>query len=277
MLNAVLSYNFMQNAVLACFLASIVCGLIGVVVIEKKLVMMGGGIAHTSFGGVGLGYLLGFEPMIGAVLFSLGSAFAIGGIKRRGGVNTDIIIALLWSAGMALGTAFISFMKGYPPDLSSYLFGNILTVTRIDLIIMLVLTLIVFLTITIFFNDWKSFLFDDSFSATLGQKTVLLEYLLLILIALAVVALMRIAGIMLVIALLTAPAATATLISDKLKNRMALAIIFSLVFCFSGLWISYIIGLASGATIVIFSVTSYCVVYLIRGIHDRYAVKTTNR
>lgn len=277
MLNAVLSYNFMQNALIACFLASIVCGLIGVIVIEKKLVMMSGGIAHTSFGGVGLGYLCGFEPMIGAVMFSLGSAFVIGGIKRRGSVNTDIIIALLWSAGMALGTAFIGLMEGYPPNLSSYLFGNILTVTRIDLIVMLALTSVVLLTITIFFNDWKAYLFDDSFSSTLGQKTVILEYLLLVLIALSVVVLIRVAGIILVIALLTAPAATASLISNKLKNRMYLAIIFSLFYCFTGVRLSYVLGIASGATIVIFSVAIYCIVYLLRSLNDRRLVKTVKR
>src|SRR5574344_249746 len=136
MISALFKYQFLQNAVIASVLASIICGIIGVIIIEKKLIMMSGGIAHTAYGGVGLGYLCGFEPMIGAVLFSVGAAFGIGAIKRRGGVNTDVIIALLWSTGMALGTAFIGFMDGYPPDMSSYLFGNILTVTKSDLIMM---------------------------------------------------------------------------------------------------------------------------------------------
>lgn len=275
MLNAVMNYQFMQNAVWACILASVVCGLIGVIVVEKKLIMMSGGIAHTAYGGVGLGYLCGFEPMIGAVMFSVGSAFAIGGIKRRGGVNTDIIIALLWSTGMALGTAFIGFMKGYPPDLSSYLFGNILTVTRSDIYMMAALTILVLLTIVIFFNDWKAFLFDDSFSSILGQKTVFLEYLLLVLVALTVVVLIRVAGIILVIALLTAPAATASLISDKLKNRMLIAIILGLFYCFTGLWISYKLEIASGATIIIFSVAVYALVYLIRDMNDRRLTKAS--
>jgi len=277
MLSGVLEYQFMRNAVAACFLASIVCGLIGVIVVERKLIMMSGGIAHTAYGGVGLGYLCGFEPMIGAVLFSVGAAFGIGSIKRRGGANTDVIIALLWSTGMALGTAFISFMDGYPPDMSSYLFGNILTVTKSDLIMMAVLTVVVCLTILIFFNDWKAFLFDDSFSSILGQKTVLLEYLLLVLVAMTVVVLIRVAGIILVIALLTAPAATASLLSDKFKTRMIIAIALGLFFCFAGLFISYSLGIASGATIIVFSVVCCSAVYLIRSTADKRSLKTPVR
>ena len=226
---------------------------------------MSGGIAHTAYGGVGLGYLCGFEPMLGAVMFSVGAAGAVGAIKRRGGVNTDIIIALLWSTGMALGTAFIGFMKSYPPDMSSYLFGNILSVSSSDIIMMAALTIVVCLAVFIFFNDWKSFLFEDSFSKILGLKTTLLEYSLLILIALTVVVLIRVAGIILVIALLTAPAATAALLTDKLEKRMIIAIALGLFYCFCGLWISYVLGIASGATIIIFSVVIYTAVYLISG------------
>ena len=114
MISAIFQYQFLQHAVIACVLASVVCGLIGVIIVEKKLIMMSGGIAHTAYGGVGLGYLCGFEPMLGAVMFSVGAAVGIGAIKRKGGVHTDIIIALFWSLGMALGTAFIGFMDSYP-------------------------------------------------------------------------------------------------------------------------------------------------------------------
>lgn len=262
MFDAILNYQFMQHALIACVLASVVCGLIGVIVVEKKLIMMSGGIAHTAYGGVGLGYFLGFEPMIGAVVFSLGAAVGVGAVKRRGGVNTDIIIALLWSAGMALGTAFIGFTPGYPPDMSSYLFGNILTVTTENLIMMAVLTFIAVLSVLIFFNDWKAYMFDDTFAGVIGMKTGFLEYFLLILVALTVVVLIRVAGIILVIALLTAPAATAALLSKTLKGRMILAVALGLIYCFAGLWISYTLGVASGATIILFSVLVYAAVYV---------------
>ncbi len=269
MLTEILSYKFMQNAVMACILASVVCGIVGVIVVEKKLIMMSGGIAHTAYGGVGLGYLCGFEPMIGAVLFSVGAAIGVGKIQRRGGVHTDIIIALFWSTGMALGTAFIGFMEGYPPDMSSYLFGNILTVTRNDLLMMAILTAIVCITILALFNDWKAFLFDEGFASINGIKTAFLEYLLLILIALTVVVLIRVAGIILVIAMLTAPAATATLISDKLSGRMLLAIAIGLFDSFAGLILSYVLGIASGATIIVFSVVVYAIVYFLRALLDK--------
>jgi len=125
MLTALLQYEYLQKAVLASIFASIVCGVIGVIIIEKKLVMMSGGIAHTAYGGVGLGYMLGFEPIIGAFIFAVAAAFGIGVIKRRAGGNSDVVIGLFWSLGMALGILFIALTPGYPPDLSSYLFGSI--------------------------------------------------------------------------------------------------------------------------------------------------------
>jgi len=257
MLAALTHYAFLRNAVYACLLASVVCGVIGVVIVEKKLIMMSGGIAHTAYGGVGLGYLLGVEPMLGAVLFSLGAAFGIGAARRKGGARTDVIIALFWSLGMALGIAFISLMPGYPPDMGTYLFGNILSVTRSDLWLMLGLTAAVCLAVFLFFNDWKAYLFDPQFSAILGLKTTVLEYGLLLLIALTVVVLIRVAGIILSLALLTAPAATAAFYTRRLGARMLAAAVISAVLCFIGLWISYAFDLASGATVIVLSVAVY--------------------
>lgn len=259
----VFTYQFFQNALIAATLASIVCGIIGVIIVERKMVMISGGIAHTAYGGVGLGYFMGFPPILGACLFAILSAFGIGAAKRKGKVQTDILIALFWSLGMALGIAFINLVPGYPPDISTYLFGNILSVTRFDLIIMAILTAIVLAVIVILYQDWKIFLFDAQFAEIRGIKVKFLEYLLLILIALSVVTLIRVAGIMLVIALLTAPAACACLISKKLKTRIILAILFGIIFCFSGIFLSYAINLASGAAIVIISVLTYAVIYLI--------------
>ncbi|HJJ42460.1 MAG TPA: metal ABC transporter permease, partial [Methanocorpusculum sp.] len=258
---ALLNYQFLQNAVIAGLLSSIVCGIIGVVIIEKKMVMMSGGIAHTAYGGVGLGYLFGFEPIIGAFIFSIAAAFGIGYAKRKGGVNTDIIIALMWSLGMALGIAFIGLMPGYPPDMNSYLFGNILSVTRNELVLMFILTCIVTFVIVMLFNNWMSYLFDEQFASINGMKTTFLEYLLLVLIALTVVVLIRVAGIILVLALLTAPAAIAGFLSKKFKIRMIIAVILGIVFCFTGLMVSYSANIASGASIVIVSVLSYAAVY----------------
>ncbi len=263
MLSAILEYRFMQYAVLASLLASVVCGIIGVIIVEKKMIMLSGGIAHTAYGGVGLGYLLGFEPIIGAMLFSVISAFGVGYVKRKGGVHTDIIIGLFWSLGMALGITFVGLMPGYPPDLNSYLFGNILSVKNLDLTMMSVLTVITVVLIVMFFNDWKAYLFDEQFAKIIGLRTKILEYMLLVLIAFTVVVLIRVAGIILVLALLTAPAASAALISKKLHTRMIISIIFGVIFCFSGLCISYYLNIASGATIIIVSVLTYALIYVV--------------
>ena len=264
MFQSLFEYQFIQNALIASILASIVCGIIGVIVIEKKMVMMSGGIAHTAYGGVGLGYLLGYEPVIVAFIFSVGAALGIGKIKRTSGVQSDVIIGLFWSLGMALGIVFIALKPGYPPDLNSYLFGNILSVTRGNLFLMIILTFIVVFLIIAFFQDWKAYLFDKEFASILGIKTIFLEYLFLVLVAMTVVVLIRVAGIILVLALLTAPAATASLFSKKLKIRMFLAVIIGAFFCIAGLWISYTLNFASGASIVILSVASYFLIYAIR-------------
>lgn len=274
MIHALLEYQFMQHAFIASLLASIVCGMIGVIVVEKKLVMMSGGIAHTAYGGVGLGYLLGFEPIIGAFLFSIAAALGIGVIKRKGGVQADIIIGLFWSLGMALGIVFIALMPGYPPDLNSYLFGNILSVTRADLSLMVLLTLPVLFIVLSLFNVWKAYLFDEEFASIIGIKTAFLEYLLLILVAMTVVVLIRVAGIILVLALLTAPAAMASFFSKKLKTRMLLAVLFGAFFCISGLWISYALNIASGACIIILSVACYFLAYAFRAIRIKLKRKS---
>ena len=267
MIKALFEYQFLQNAFISGILASIVCGMIGVIVIEKKLVMMSGGIAHTAYGGVGLGYLMGFEPIIGAFIFSICAAIGIGYIKRKKSTSSDVIIGLFWSLGMALGILFIALMPGYPPDLSSYLFGSILSVTKTDLYLIIILTCIVTLVIVTLYHDWKAYLFDEEFASIIGVKTAFLEYLLLILIAMTVVVLIRVVGIILVLALITAPAATAGMLTSNLKRRMIYSVLLGSIFCIAGLWISYELNIASGASIVILSVMSYFIVYIVRSLH----------
>lgn len=269
-------YHFLQNALIACLLASIVCGVIGVIIVEKKLVMMSGGIAHTAYGGVGLGYLLGFEPIYGAFGFSLLAAFSIGFLKKKGGANSDIIIALFWSLGMALGITFIGLMPGYPPDMNSYLFGNILSVTKSDIKMMVGVSIVVLAIVIVFFNDWKAFLFDKEYSKIMGIRTNFFEYLMLFMIAITVVVLIRVAGIILVLALLTAPAAISGMISNNLKNRMIISCILGILISVTGLVISYYHNIASGATIIIVAVAVYFMFFSIVNIFRNLKRKSLN-
>lgn len=123
LIRSLFEYQFLQNAVISAILASIACGIIGTIIIEKRLVMMSGGIAHTAFGGIGLGYLLGIEPIIGALFITICAAMGIATIKRKTTMNTDIPIGIFWAAGMSLGILFIALTPGYPPDMTTYLLG----------------------------------------------------------------------------------------------------------------------------------------------------------
>ena len=257
MLEGLFEYAFLQHAVIGAILASIVCGVMGTIISEKKLVMMSGGIAHTAFGGIGLGHFLRIEPLLGALGFAVCSALAIARIQRSTSTNADLLIGMFWSMGMALGILFIALTPGYPPDMSSYLFGDILTVSRLDLQLMLFLDAVIVLTVWAYFPQWKAFLFDEEFAQVLGINTRLLEKLLYVLIALTIVLVIRVVGIILVIALLTIPPAIAKQFSYDLKNIMLISIGLGIAFCLSGLWLSYEWQLSSGAAIVLVAVAGY--------------------
>lgn len=252
----VLQYEFMQHALLAGLLAAVACGIVGVYVVIKKIVFISGGIAHASFGGIGLGYLLGINPVLGAIFFTTASALGIGLVTRRTKLPEDTAIGILWAMGMALGIIFIGLAPGYAPDLFSYLFGNILTVPASDLLLMLILDIIIIILVCLLYKEFLVLSFDEEFSTVSGVPTERLYLLLLCLIALTVVVLIRVVGIILVIALLTIPAALARQFTHSLKKMMLLAILAGAVFTFSGLWLSYVLDLASGATIILVSGTA---------------------
>jgi len=249
----VLQYEFMRNALMAGLLAAVACGIVGVYVVVKRVVFISGGIAHASFGGIGLGYLLGINPVLGAVFFTTASALGIGLVTRRTKLPEDAAIGILWAMGMALGIIFIGLAPGYAPDLFSYLFGNILTVPVFDLALMLVLDVLIIITVFLLYKEFLLLSFDEEFSTVSGAPTERLYLLLLCLIALTVVVLIRVVGIILVIALLTIPAALARQFTHDLKKMMLLSILAGAVFTFSGLWLSYLLDLASGATIILVS------------------------
>lgn len=263
MIDAFLNYAFIRNAVFALILSSIVCALIGVIISEKKMIMLTGSVAHTAYGGVGLGFLIGVNPLLTAMLFAVLSALIIGYFKSRGGKKSDELIALLWSFGMALGILFVYFTKGYPPDMQTYLFGNVLTVTKSDLILMAVLTLIVAFVIIMLFSDCKALLFDEQFLTLRGVKTKLLNYIILVLISLSVVVLIKSVGIILSLALLSAPSAASALFAKRLWARMTLSFVFSLIITLSGLALSHFLLLPASAVIAIIAATFYALSLII--------------
>ena len=245
--------EIMRNPIIAGLLASVACGIIGVYVVVKKIVFISGGISHASFGGIGLGYFFGINPVLGALFFSLASALSMGMVTRRTKLPEDTAIGILWAMGMAIGILFIFLTPGYAPDLMSYLFGDILFVSSADISLMLILDAIIILVVFLLYKEFLALCFDEEFSTTLGIPTERLYLGLLCLIALTVVILIRVVGIVMVIALLTIPAATARLFTHNLKTMMALAVLASIVFTLCGLWLSYVLNWPSGATIILVS------------------------
>ena len=252
-----LEYTFMQHALLAGLLAAVACGIIGVYVVVKKMVFISGGISHASFGGIGLGYYLGISPVLGALFFTVASALSMGVVTRRTKLAEDTAIGILWATGMALGIIFIGLTPGYAPDLFGYLFGSILTVPSSDLIMMLILDIAIIATVFLLYKEFLALSFDEEFGTAAGVPTQPLYLVLLCLIALTVVVLIKVVGIILVIALLTIPAAMARQFTHSMKRMMLLAILFGAVFTTGGLWLSYELDLASGATIILVSVTLF--------------------
>ncbi len=247
----ILQYEFMRNALMAAVLASVACGIVGAYVVIKRIVFISGGISHAAFGGIGLGYLLGINPILTAIPFSILSAFGIGVISKQGRVNEDTAIGVLWAVGMALGILFIGLSPGYAPDLFSYLFGSILTVPSFDLWMMLLLDVVIILTVFLFYKELTALSFDEEFSEVVGIPTRSMYLLFLCLVALSVVVLIRVVGVILVIALLTIPAAISRQFTYNLRRLMILSIFTGIILTVVGLWLSYALNLASGATIVL--------------------------
>ena len=264
-----LQYEFMRNALIAGLLAAVACGIVGVYVVTKRVVFISGGIAHASFGGIGLGYFLGINPVLGAMFFALASALGMGLVARRTRLPEDTAIGILWAMGMALGIVFIGLTPGYAPDLFSYLFGSILTVPISDLILMLVLDVVIITVVFVLYKEFLALSFDEEFGRVVGVPTGGLYLLLLCLIALTIVVLIRVVGIILVIALLTIPAALVRQFTHSLKRMMLLAILIGAIFTFSGLWLSYALDLASGATIILVSGTAFLLSFGFPKLHLR--------
>lgn len=264
MLDLVFKYTFLQNAILGTILASIITGIIGSIIVEKKLVMLSGGIAHISFGGIGLGYLLNINPLYSAFVFSIFSSIGIVRLNNSKKSYTDVFIGIFWSLGMALGILFIYLNPGYPPDVNSYLFGDILTITKADLIMTGITAFIIVSIFTFFYNYWLAYFFDADFFYVRNFKKKTFDYILFILIAIAIISLIKLVGIILVIALLTVPPSMAKLFSKKFKMIIIYSIIFSLIFSLTGLYVSYILNIPSGASIIIISSIIYFVTLIIK-------------
>lgn len=236
----ILRFEFFQNALLVSVLASVVCGIMGSIIVVKRMSYLTSSISHTAFGGIGLAILLGFNPIVGAMVIAILGALAMGHIKQHFKQFEDTLIGILWSIGMAIGVLAIHFTKGYAVDINSYLFGNILLTSRMDSVWLLGMVVVLGICLKLWYRHFLAITFDENYAITLNISTQFFYALLLVLTAISTILLVKVVGIILVIALITFPAATALNLTQSLPKVMGLASLLCAISTVGGLFISYV-------------------------------------
>jgi ABC-type Mn2+/Zn2+ transport systems, permease components len=255
----ILQYNFFQNALWGSLLISIACGIVGTYIVSRRMVFISGGITHASFGGLGLGFYLGINPFLTALGFSILSAFGIEWISRAHHVREDSAISAVWSLGMAIGAMFIVLTPGYAPNLSSYLFGNILTVSRTDILFAFIVVFFLCVLLLFFYHPIVVTAFDRDFALTQGIPVRAIEYVMIVFIAVTIILSIRLVGIMLLMSLLTVPQMTVNLLTSNFKRIILGSIFVGLFACVAGLFFSYYLQAPSGAFIIIILIVSFLI------------------
>ena len=249
--DSLIKYQYLQNALMAGILVGITCGLIGCFIILRGLALMGDAISHAVLPGVAIAYMLGFSFFIGAAATGVLTALGIGYIAQNSRIKHDSAIGIMFTAAFALGVVLISLKRGTGVDLWHILFGNVLAVSRADLWMILVISLVVIATVTLFYKQLLLSTFDPIMAQSIGLPTKLIHYLLMLLLSLVTVASLKTVGIVLVVAMLITPGATAYLLTDRLSVMLVLAVIFGVFSSVTGVYFSYVYDVATGAVIVL--------------------------
>ncbi|MDH3214111.1 MAG: metal ABC transporter permease [Myxococcales bacterium] len=271
-----LELPFFQRVLIAGLLASVACGILGTYVVSKGMASISGGLSHAAFGGVGLGYLLGFPPMLGAAGFGVLAGLVVGLAYRRLHSGLDALIAMVWAVGMALGIVFVALAPGYAPDLMSYLFGSLLFVSWDYVALVCALDVVIAVAVLLLYKELQAVSFDEEFAEVAGVPVERLLLVLLALIAFAVVTLIRVVGVILVIALLTAPAAIARHWSTTLARMMGVATCVAAGCTTAGLFLSYgisgafALSVPPGPLIILLAVAGYGISAALRAVRDRH-------
>lgn len=246
-----LQFEFMRNALTAGLLASVICGIMGSLVVVNRIVFLSGGIAHAAYGGIGLAFYMGWPYLVGTLGFSLAAAMVMATVTLKAKHRADTIIGVLWALGMAIGIILIDLKPGYNVDLMSYLFGSILTVPDNDLWIMVAMGIIILALVTVYYHDLLAISYDEEFARIRGVPVTLLYFLLIAMLAVTVVMVIQVVGLILVIALLTIPPFIMEQYARSLLVMMIGSSLLGMVFTITGLWISYAFDLTSGASIIL--------------------------
>lgn len=260
----ILTYPFLRNAVIAAVLAGVACGIAGTYIVTRRLVFLSGGITHSSFGGIGLAYYLGMNPIVGAAVFAVLSAVSIEYIGVRGRVREDSAIGILWSLGMAIGIIFVFLTPGYAPNLMSFLFGNILLVTVENIIWLGVFDLLLVALLGLMYRVVIYTALDREYAATQRINVRVVNLIMLTVVSLSIVLNIKVVGIVLLVSLLTLPAVTANMLTGSYKRITMLATGMAIMATLMGLYVSYIINVPAGASSVVILAAVFFVVKVLR-------------
>jgi zinc transport system permease protein len=263
-----LSYEFMQNAILAGLLVSFASGIIGSLIVVNRMVFLAGGIAHTAYGGIGLAIYFGLPIFLGASLFSVAAAILMAFITLNQKDKIDVFIGLIWAVGMALGIILVDLTPGYNVDLMSYLFGSILAVSNEDLLYMTILLVFIVLILLRFYREILAISYDSEYATLRGINVKFFYTLILILSALSIVIAIKVVGLILVIALLTIPIYIAEKLTNSLATMMFVSGILASAFTLGGLWLSYTYDITSGASIILVGAVSLIVFLIVNKIKN---------
>lgn len=250
---------FLMNAFLMGILVSIACGVTGSYVVVKRLVFISGGIAHAALGGIGLAFYFDLSPRLGAIVSAVLFAFIIGMIRQLRFHREDTIIGALWAIGMAVGLLFVHAKPGYNANIMSYLVGDILIISRVDLFWITVLSSVIIVLVYLFHKQFLAVCFDEEFAKLQGVNVQWYYFLLLSVIAITVVMLIQVVGIILVIALLSLPAAIAGQYARSVTQMMVIASILGILFITAGFWVSYEPEVPSSYAIILTAGLSYII------------------
>ncbi len=247
---SIFQYDFIIKGLLGAVFASITAGLAGTYIVSKRMVFLSGGITHASFGGIGIGYFVGFNPVFGAAVFGILSALGVEYLSVRQKIREDSAIGILWAFGMAIGIIFIYLTPGYTPNLMSYLFGSILTVTNADIIALGIMSVVLIIYFGVFYRTILYISFDESFARTYSSYVNIFKYVTTALVALTIVLNIRMAGVVLVLSLLTIPPNIAMIFTRVYSRIILWSVITGFVGTATGYIISYFAGIPVGATII---------------------------
>ena len=270
-----LQFEFMRNALMAGLLASVVCVIMGTLVVVNRIVFLSGGIAHAAYGGIGLSLFFGWPYFVGTMGFSLAAAMVMAAISLGARHRADTIIGVVWAVGMAIGIVFTDLTPGYNVDLMSYLFGSILSVAGPDLILMLAIGMLIILLVAFYYQDLLALSYDEEFARIRGVPVNGLYFALIALLALTIVMVIQIVGLILVIALLTIPPFIVEKHAKTLVQMMVGSSLLGMLFTIGGLWLSYAFNLTSGAAIILVAGGVFFLSLMIDRITNRKS-RTTN-